>query len=124
MTDLGTAAREAWIYALPLIEVATMRQRAMGLGQRMGVFTHVRNLATPKHRAVTTPNNDTLYTTAHIDLSAGPVTLTLPASGERYLSLALMDAYTNNFAWARARPVPRAERSGWSAPTRRPKVSA
>ncbi|MBS0331724.1 MAG: DUF1254 domain-containing protein, partial [Proteobacteria bacterium] len=48
--------------------------------------------------AVTTPNNDTLYSTAQIDLSAGPVTITLPAAGERYFSLALMDAYTNNFA--------------------------
>lgn len=98
MTDLRTAAREAYIYTLPLIEVATTRQRGMSLGQRMGAFTHVRNLATPRHRAVTTPNTDTLYTTAHIDLSAGPVTITLPAAGERYLSLALMDAYTNNFA--------------------------
>lgn len=98
MSDLRTAARDAYIYTLPLIEVATTRQRGMSLGQRMGVFTHVRNLATPKHRAVTTPNTDTLYSTAHIDLSAGPVTITLPAAGERYLSLALMDAYTNNFA--------------------------
>lgn len=98
MTDLRTAARDAFIYTLPLIEVATTRQRGMSLGQRMGAFTHVRNLATPKHRAVTTPNTDTLYSTAHIDLSAGPVTITLPAAGERYLSLALMDAYTNNFA--------------------------
>ena len=98
MSDLKTAARDAFIYTLPLIEVATTRQRGMGLGQRMGAFTHVRNLATPKHRAVTTPNTDTLYSTAHIDLSAGPVTITLPAAGERYLSLALMDAYTNNFA--------------------------
>lgn len=98
MTDLKTAARDAFIYTLPLIEVATTRQRGIGLGQRMGVFTHVRNLATPKHRAVTTPNTDTLYSTAHVDLSAGPVTITLPAAGERYLSLALMDAYTNNFA--------------------------
>lgn len=98
MSDLRTAARDAFIYTLPLIEVATTRQRGMGLGQKMGVFTHVRNLATPKHRAVTTPNTDTLYSTAHIDLSAGPVTISLPAAGERYLSLALMDAYTNNFA--------------------------
>lgn len=98
MSDLKTAARDAFIYTLPLIEVATTRQRGLGLGQRMGAFTHVRNLATPKHRAVTTPNTDTLYSTAHIDLSAGPVTITLPAAGERYLSLALMDAYTNNFA--------------------------
>ncbi len=98
MSDLRTAAQAAYTYTLPLIELATTRQRGIGFGQRMGSFTHVRNLATPKHRAVTTPNNDTFYSTAHIDLSAGPVTITLPPAGERYLSLALMDAYTNNFA--------------------------
>ena len=98
MSDLKTAAREAFIYTLPLIEVATTRQRGMALGQRMGAITHVRNLATHKHRTVTTPNTDTLYSTAHIDLSAGAVTISLPQAGDRYLSLALMDAYTNNFA--------------------------
>ncbi|WP_293478047.1 DUF1254 domain-containing protein [Phenylobacterium sp.] len=98
MSELRTAAREAFVYALPLIEVATTRQRGMGLGQAMGAITHVRNLANHRHRAVTTPNTDTLYSTAHIDLTAGPVTFVLPAAGERYLSLALMDAYTNNFA--------------------------
>lgn len=98
MSDLRQAAREAYGYVLPLIEVATTRQRGQKVGHRMGAFAHVRNLANHKHRAVTTPNTDTLYSTAQIDLSAGPVTLTLPAAGERYLSLALMDAYSNNFA--------------------------
>lgn len=98
MSELRTAAREAWLYALPLIEVATTRARGQALGHRMGVFTHVRNLADHRHRAVTTPNNDTLYSTAQIDLGAGPVTITLPSAGERYFSLALMDAYSNNFA--------------------------
>lgn len=98
MSDLKDAAREAWLYALPLIEIATTRARGQALGHAMGVFSHVRNLATPKHRAVTTPNNDTLYSTAQVDLSAGPVTITLPGTGERYFSLALMDAYSNNFA--------------------------
>jgi hypothetical protein len=98
VTDLKTAARAAYIYTLPLIEVATTRQRGQALGHKMGVFAHVRNLATHKHRAVTTPNNDTLYSTAQVDLSAGPVTIVVPPSGDRYLSLALMDAYTNNFA--------------------------
>jgi hypothetical protein len=98
MRDLRTAAREAWLYALPLIEIATTRARGQKVGHHMGVFAHVRNLANHKHRAVTTPNNDTLYSTSQIDLSAGPVTITLPAAGERYFSLALMDAYSNNFA--------------------------
>ena len=98
MTDLRTAARDAYIYTLPLIELASTRQRGQALGHRMGVFAHVRHLANHRHRAVTTPNTDTLYSTAQIDLSAGPVTITLPPAGDRYLSLALMDAYTNNFA--------------------------
>jgi hypothetical protein len=98
MSDLKAAAREAWLYALPLIEVATTRARGQALGHSMGVFAHVRSLANHRHRAVTTPNNDTLYSTAQIDLSAGPVTITVPQAGERYVSLALMDAYTNNFA--------------------------
>jgi len=98
LSDLRTAARDAYIYTLPLIELAATRQRGQALGHRMGVFAHVRHLANHRHRAVTTPNTDTLYSTAQIDLSAGPVTIALPATGERYLSLGLMDAYTNNFA--------------------------
>lgn len=96
--DLRKIAYEAWLYTLPLVELATARDRVFALGGQINVFTHVRNLANYRSRAVTTQNNDTLYSTAHVDLSQGPVTITLPTAGERYLSLALMDAYTNNFA--------------------------
>ncbi|HWA60139.1 MAG TPA: DUF1254 domain-containing protein [Caulobacteraceae bacterium] len=95
---LKTAAKTAWLYALPLVEIATTRQRGLLVGSRMNTFGYMRNLADHRSRGVTTPNNDTFYATAQIDLSAGPVTINLPAAGERYLSLALMDAYTNNFA--------------------------
>jgi hypothetical protein len=95
---LRDAAAEAWIFGLPLIEIATTRANRAGFGGAMNTFDHMRNLANHRMRAVTTPNNDTLYTSGQLDLSAGPVTINLPASGERYLSLALMDAYTNNFA--------------------------
>ncbi|MEN9627113.1 MAG: hypothetical protein RJA10_339, partial [Pseudomonadota bacterium] len=50
-------------------------------------------------RAVTTPNNDTLYSSCWVDLSAGPVRLQvaqMPAG--RYWSVALMDFFTNHFA--------------------------
>ena len=95
---LKEAARVAWLYTLPLVEIANTRQRGLVVGSPMNVFGHMRKLADHTSRAVTTPNNDTFYSTAQIDLSGGPVTLTLPESGARYLSLALMDAYTNNFA--------------------------
>jgi hypothetical protein len=50
-------------------------------------------------RTVTTPNNDTLYSSAVIDLSAGPVRLDVPDFGKRYYSIAFIDAYTNNFSY-------------------------
>lgn len=98
LDELRLAAKTAWLYALPLIEVATVRARGLAAGAPMNSFAHMRALSDHTKRAVTTPNNDTIYSTAQIDLSAGPVTLTLPESGERYLSLQLMDAYTNTFA--------------------------
>jgi hypothetical protein len=48
--------------------------------------------------AITTPNNDTLYSQAFIDLTHGPVTLAIPDMGDRYQSVAIMDMYTNNNA--------------------------
>lgn len=95
--DLREAAREAWLYSLPLIEMATTRARALALpGAALNRFSHARQLAGPQSRAVTAPNNDTLYSTAWLDLSKGPVTLTIPPTGERYISVAVMNVYTDN----------------------------
>ena len=52
----------------------------------------------PAERLVTSPNVNTLYSLAFVDLGNGPATVTLPATGERYFSLQLMDMYTNSFA--------------------------
>lgn len=96
--DLKSAAMEAWIYALPLIEVEAVRTRGLAFGNKGNVLRHARNLSSHRARAVTTPNNDTLYSIAHLDLTHDPVTLVIPPTGDRYVSVALMDAYTNNFA--------------------------
>jgi hypothetical protein len=47
---------------------------------------------------VTTPNVDTIYANAFIDLTGGPAKLTLPDLGDRYGSLALMSMWSDNFA--------------------------
>ena len=91
---LKTAAKVGWLYVLPLIEVAAVRARPLPLNS----FHHMARLADHRARVVTTPNNDTLYASGHIDLGQGPVTVTLPDTGDRYFSLALMDAWSNNFA--------------------------
>jgi hypothetical protein len=101
--DLRAAAREAFIYCLPLIEMAAARDRMLndrGDGQPAGInaLKPTRNLAGPKNRAITTPNNDTLYSSAWLDLTKGPVTLTIPPSGDRYVSVALLNMYSDNDA--------------------------
>jgi hypothetical protein len=92
------AARDLALFALPMLEMAGTRGRAFGAGLTANRFRHVRNLTTASTQKVTQPNNDTLYSTAWLDLSAGPVRISLPKAGERYMSLALMDMFTNNFA--------------------------
>ena len=80
-----------------MIETAGVRARTARLGTFNRLY-HQTDLVTPANQKVTSPNNDTLYSRGFLDLRQGPVALTLPASGERYLSLALMDIWTNNFA--------------------------
>lgn len=97
-TDLKAAAREAYLYTLPLIEMATTRKRSLGANPAQNVLVHRRTLSTPADRFVTTPNNDTLYSIAWLDLTRGPATLTIPATGSRYFSVAIMNMYTDNDA--------------------------
>ena len=59
--DAATAARDAYFYALPLIEMATTRARLLKApGAAINRLTHTRTLTAHPGRAVTTPNNDTL----------------------------------------------------------------
>lgn len=97
-SPLRDAARDAFLYALPMTEIANVRHSLLGAGIPAGRFFLQRGLATPKDRFVTTPNADTIYANVFIDLSQGPATLTLPPLGERYGSLALMDMFSDNFA--------------------------
>lgn len=102
---LEEVVRDAWIYALPLMEMANTRARHLAQGMKQNRFTHTRRLSDETSRGVTTPNNDTLYSLAWIDLTQGPLTLTVPALGERYWSIGMMDMYSNNCAVPGSRTI-------------------
>ncbi len=92
----------AYKYALPVYETARLRYRQSfdpANPLPLNTLAHSRNLADHKSRIVTTPNNDTLYSSANLDLRAGPVRIDVPDFGQRYYSIALMDEFTNNFAY-------------------------
>jgi len=97
-STLRIAARNAWLWGLPLIETAEQRAARSADGVKINTFQHQRALITAKGQFVTTPNNDTLYSQAWLNLEKGPVTISVPASGSRYYCVPLMDMYSNNFA--------------------------
>lgn len=112
------SARQAVMATLPLFEMARMRASntarkhpAQGFAgdspaSRMrwvNQFTHTRRLRGPEDKEVVTPNNDTLFTNAWLDLSAGPLVIDVPDMGERYWVLGFLDAWTNPWAYAGCR---------------------
>jgi hypothetical protein len=57
----------------------------------LGKFLHHREMEPIDKQLVIRSNRDTLYSVAIFDLDAGPVTVTLPDSGKRYMSLMTTD---------------------------------
>lgn len=87
----------AFLYAFPLYEIArTGQNRAQmpglnKLGARAVLSDHTA-------RQITAPNNDTVYSSAQLELSGGPVEVVSPTSTDRYFSITFMDAFSDNFA--------------------------
>ncbi|HEY4135202.1 MAG TPA: DUF1254 domain-containing protein [Alphaproteobacteria bacterium] len=61
-----------------------------------GKFDHTREPAPIDNQTVIRLNRDTLYSAAVFDLDAGPVTITLPDAGKRFMSMQVIneDQYT------------------------------
>jgi hypothetical protein len=67
--------------------VASVIQQAGGIGK----FSHNREVMPIDNQTVIRSNRDTLYSGAVFDLDAGPVTITLPDAGQRFMSLVAID---------------------------------
>ena len=102
--NLRELARRATIYLFPVYEMYRTRWQATvneanPLRQRLNRFRHIAQLADHRTRGVTTPNNDTFYSSAWLDLSVEPMFLTVPPVGDLYYSYAFLDLFTDNFAY-------------------------
>ena len=56
-----------------------------------GKFYHARELSPLDRQIVARQNRDTLYSLAVIDFDAGPMTVTLPEAGSRFISMIVID---------------------------------
>jgi hypothetical protein len=89
------ALRRAFRFGFAPYEMLRTRQaqaarvQAAGMGSGINAMVPRLTLADASSREVTTPNNDTLYGSAWLDLSQGPVFFTIPPLN-RYHSAALM----------------------------------
>lgn len=103
--DLRTLAYEAFVYLYPLVtmDVTRLQSRNVPAGVAPGTgppnqFSHLRSFPAADFRAVVRPNFDTLYSSAWLDLTAGPVKLTAPDTDDRYYMLPCLDMWTDVFA--------------------------
>jgi hypothetical protein len=95
---LDALVRRAFLFAFPVQTMLRTRAAALARAGNLNRLNHRRTLSGAADRNVTTPNNDTLYSAAWLDLAGGPLILTMPAAPARYHSAALLDLFTDNDA--------------------------
>jgi hypothetical protein len=103
-------AEEGFIYGLPIVmNYAVMYEYSVdkNSGQYKAPFNQIKNeprVFTSKDTAVITPNSDTPYSFAWMDLRAEPVVLSVPAvDPKRYYSIMLCDGNTFNYGYIGSR---------------------
>jgi hypothetical protein len=103
--ELQTIAQEAYVFLYPLILMDITRRQMINadpkvdpIGGPANAFTHIRSFPPADLRTVVRPNFDTLYSSAWLDLTKGPVVVSTADTGGRYFMLPMLDMWTDVFA--------------------------
>ncbi|OLQ00892.1 hypothetical protein AK812_SmicGene16402 [Symbiodinium microadriaticum] len=103
-SEMRAIAKEAFIYGWPVCEnYNTLYAYSIDVEhpEYKAPFNQIHSTArvfTPEDKAIITPNSDTPYSFAWLDLRAEPVVITVPAmEKDRYFSFQMIDMYTHNF---------------------------
>jgi hypothetical protein len=94
----------AYLYFYPLVTMdVTRRAFTNGNNESMHIaplneFYHARSFPPAEFKTVVRPNFDTLYSSAWLDLTKGPVILSVPDTEGRYYLLPMLDMWTDVFA--------------------------
>jgi hypothetical protein len=105
MTIDAPAATELYLYGYPLVyctdeirKLSSPQSTLLPGGVPFNHFGRARQLLGPDAKFVS-PNNDTLYVAAPLNMSGGPILLHTPDTGDRYYVLQFVDAWSNNVAY-------------------------
>ena len=96
---------QAYVYGFPAILYANLRYQWIESGQgpvQMGVnqYWHSRQLSDPKLQYGGSPNRETPYSLAFLDVSQEPVVLSVPENPQnRYYTLQLIDFYSDTVGY-------------------------
>jgi len=89
-------ATQAFIYGYPLLEFERARAEVDELNTIYSLTSFANPDVEPVWQAIgggKRPNTDTFYSLAYLDLSNGPVVLSVPDMGDRYFSFQLTEPY-------------------------------
>jgi len=95
--------RDAYSYLFPLVltdvtkEYCTNTEKVTDTAAPVNQFVHTSRLCTSNDKFVVTPNVDTIYSQAWLDLSKGDLVLHLPKT-DRFYTVQLLDAWTDTQA--------------------------
>ena len=112
--DALDSAIDAYLYLYPLVTMGITRRQTNALpgtprNSLTNQFFHVRTFPPANFKVVVRSNFDTLYSTAWLDLTRGPMVVSVPDTGGRYYVLPMLDMWTDVFA------VPGSRTSGTKA---------
>lgn len=91
---------EAYTFAFPLVimdatkTLSTNTEGPVAGRAPVNQFIHAQKLADAQFRTVVTPNVDTVYTQAWLDISDEPVVYVMPKA-DRFFNVQILDAWTN-----------------------------
>ena len=97
--DARQLAKEAWLFGLPLVlfekqvDFLTYATQPEETRAPINQFAHYRKFVDASNRSIVAFNVDNLYSIAWIDLSVEPFVLSVPAMGDRYWLMQLIDAW-------------------------------
>jgi hypothetical protein len=101
--DLATLAKQAYIYAYPLVVMGMTRPVMTNVVAPRGSLAPMNQLVLMRaypdaaFKDVVSPNADTLYVSGWMDLGKEPLVLRLPAMPERYALFPMLNMWTNIF---------------------------